>query len=49
MMHKYLDTNEASHFQSLFGGTAIADVDDAEHRNAYHVMKFDFSVNIGDG
>ena len=47
MLQCYLDVNERDHFEKLFGGTDVAKVDDAEHRNSYHVMKFDLSVKVG--
>ena len=46
MLHKYLDINEEDNFDSLFAGTDISKIKDNEHRNKYHVMKFDFTVDI---
>ena len=47
MLHCYLDVNQADRFDELFGGTNIHKRKaNLKHRNRYHVVKFDFSVDV---
>jgi hypothetical protein len=49
MLHKYLDINEQKNFARLFRGSDIYKrKKELQHKNKYHVMKFDFSVDVTD-